>query len=79
MEEQSGIVLIGTEHLSPGERYRERRASQICEQVSEEAGLELDSLGQVRTCVEFIYSDMDEAELWQRARAEVVARHRGTA
>ena len=71
MEEQSGIVLTGIEHLSPAERYRERQARQICEQVAQEAFFELDSLGQMRACVEFIYGDMDQAELWQRARAEM--------
>jgi hypothetical protein len=71
MERQSGLYLIGTEHLSPEERYRERRARQICEQVSKEVDFDLDSLGQANACVQFVYGHMDEAELWERARKEM--------
>lgn len=71
MERQLGGYLIGTEHLSPEERYRERRARQICEQVSKEVDFDLDSLGQVNACVQFVYGHIDEAELWERARAEM--------
>jgi hypothetical protein len=71
MERQSGGHLIGTEHLSPEERHRERRARQICEQVSKEVDFDLDSLGQVNACVQFVYGHIDEAELWERARAEM--------
>jgi hypothetical protein len=71
MERQSGGYLIGTEHLSPEERYRERRARQICEQVSKEVDFDLDSFGQVNACVQFVYGHIDEAELWERARAEM--------
>jgi hypothetical protein len=74
MERQSGSYIIGTEHLSPEERYRERRARQICEQVSHEVGFEMDSLGQVNACVQFVYGHMDEAELWERARTEMEQR-----
>ena len=71
MERESGLYLIGTEHLSPEERYLERRARQICEQVSQEVGFDLDSLGQVNACVQFVYGHIDEAELWDKARAEM--------
>lgn len=47
MEEQTGVYLVGTKHLSREQRYLERRASQICGQVSQEVGFELDSLGRV--------------------------------
>ena len=76
MEKQSGSYLIGTEHLSPEERYRERRARQICEQVSKEVDIDLDSLGQVNACVQFVYGHMDESELWERAHAEMEQRAR---
>ena len=71
MERQSGGYLIGTEHLSPEERYRERRARQICEQVSKEVDFDLDSLGQVNACVQFVYGHIDEVELWDEAREEM--------
>jgi len=71
MERQSGIYLVGNEHLSPEERYRERRAWQICEQVSKEVDFDLESLGQVNACVQFVYGHIDEVELWERARAEM--------
>ena len=71
MERQSGIYLVGTEHLAPEERYRERRAWQICEQVSQEVDFDLHSLGQVNACVQFVYGHIDEAELWEKARAEM--------
>jgi hypothetical protein len=74
MERESGLYLTGYEHLSPGERYLERRARQICEQVSHEVGFEMDSLGQVTACVQFVYGHMDEAELWERARTEMEQR-----
>jgi hypothetical protein len=76
MERQSGSYLVGTEHLSPEERYRERRARQICEQVSKEVDFDLDSLGQVNACAQFVYGHIDEAELWERARAEMEHRAR---
>jgi hypothetical protein len=71
MERESGLYLIGTEHLSPEERYLERRARQICEQVSKEVDFDLHSLGQVNACVQFVYGHIDEAELWEKARAEM--------
>ena len=74
MEETVGVYLLGTEHLSPEERYLERRASQICEQDSQEVGFEMDSLVQVNACAEFVYGYIDEAELWERARAEMEQR-----
>lgn len=74
MERESGLYLTGNEHLSPEERYLERRARQICEQVSHEVGFEMDSLGQVNACVQFVYGHMDEAELWERARTEMEQR-----
>ena len=76
MERQSGIYLVGTEHLSPEERYLERRARQICEQVSKEVAFDLNALGQVNACVQFVYGHIDETELWERARAEMEQRAR---
>lgn len=76
MEEQAGVYMRGLEHLSPDERYRFARAKQICMQVSQEVGLEMDFLEQVTACVEFVHGYIDEPALWEKARVEMEQRAR---
>ena len=71
MNEQEGIHLRGIEHLTPEERHRLNRANQICQQVSQELGLDMEAVEQVAACVEFVNGNIDEPELWDRARAEM--------
>jgi hypothetical protein len=77
MNEKDGITIRGREHLTPDERHRLNRASQICEQVSQEVGFDLETGAQVAACVDFVNGHINEPELWKRARAEM--QHRLTA
>jgi hypothetical protein len=76
MGEETGVYIRGMEHLSPDERYRFARAKQICEQVSQEVGFEMDFLEQVAACVDFVHGNIEEPELWEKARMEVEQRTR---
>ena len=71
MNEQDGITIRGREHLTPDERHRLNRANQICEQISQEMGFDLETVAQVAACVDFVHGHIDEPELWERARAEM--------
>ena len=71
MEDQAGVYTRGLEHLSPDERYRLARAKQICEQVSQDVGVEMNFLEQVTACVEFVHGNIEEPELWEKARVEM--------
>jgi len=71
MNEQDGMNIRGIEHLTPDERHRLNRANQICQQVSQEVGFDLEGIEQVAVCVEFMSGHIDEPELWERARAEM--------
>ena len=77
MKEQDGIHIRGREHLTPDERHRLNRASQVCEQISQEMGFDMETVAQVAACVDFVHGHIDEPELWERARAEM--EHRLTA
>jgi hypothetical protein len=74
MNEKDGINIRGREHLTPDERHRLNRANQICEQVSQEVGFEMETVEQVAACVDFVHGQIDESELWERALVEMKER-----
>ena len=67
----TGICMRGIEHLAPEERYRLKRANQICEQLSQEVGFDIEAVEQLAACVEFLRSYIDKAELWGRAQGQM--------
>ena len=71
MNGETGIYIRGIEHLSPEERHRLRRAAQICEQVADDVGVELEALEEVAACVAYVHGQVQEAELWEKARSEM--------
>ena len=71
MSEQDWINIRGIEHLTPDERQRLNRANQVCAQVSQEVGFDMEGVEQVAACVDFVHGHIDEPELWERARAEM--------
>jgi hypothetical protein len=74
MHGETGVYIRGIEHLSPEERYRLRRARQICGQVADDLGVELEALEQVAACVDYVHGHGQETELWEKARAEMERR-----
>ena len=77
MNEQDGMNIRGREHLTPVERHRLNRAKQICDQISQEMGFDMEGVEQIAACVDFVHGHIDEPELWERTRAEM--EHRLTA
>jgi hypothetical protein len=71
MNEQDGMNIRGREHLTPDERHRLNRANQICDQISQDMGFDMEGVEQVAACVDFMHGHIDEPELWERARAEM--------
>ncbi|HVO84043.1 MAG TPA: hypothetical protein VMU60_06440 [Syntrophobacteria bacterium] len=74
MNGETGVYMRGIEHLSPEERHRLRRAGQICGQVADDVGVELEALEEVAACVEYVQGQVQEAELWEKARTEMERR-----
>jgi hypothetical protein len=74
MNGATGVYIRGIEHLSPEERHRLRRAEQICGQVADDVGVETEALEQVAACGDYVHGRGGEAELWEKARAELEQR-----
>ena len=74
MTGETRIYIRGIEHLSPDERHRLRRASEICGQVADNVGVELEAIEEVTACVEYVHGHMQEAELWEKAHTELEQR-----
>jgi response regulator RpfG family c-di-GMP phosphodiesterase len=73
----TGVYMRGIEHLSPEERHRLRRARQICGQVADDVGVEIEAIEQVAACADCVHGHGEEAELWEKARAELERRRAG--
>jgi hypothetical protein len=74
MNGEAGVYIRGIEHLSPDERHRLGRAGQICGQVADDLGVKLEALEEVAACVEYAHGHVQEAEIWEKARAELEQR-----
>jgi hypothetical protein len=74
MDGETGVYIRGIEHLSPNERHRLRRADQICGQVADNVGVELEAIEQVAACIEYVHGHLQETELWEKARTELEQR-----
>ncbi len=68
---EEGIYLRGYEHLTPNERTRARRADKIYGAVAREVGVEMDAFYSLCGWLEYLETDMEDAQLWETARVEL--------